>query len=151
MKHFHLFILIFIAACAGVDTTAEEREIRNILKQEQQAHLEKNVKLLLSNGSEDYIELNRGKVKKPTKEESISRFTNYFNSVNFIAWEDKEEPLIRFSNDGSMAYVIVQKRVITTPIDNPTLSADTSDFAWVSIMRKSNGQWKVECIASTNE
>lgn len=151
MKYGHLPILIFIVACAGVDTTAEEREIREILKQEQRAHLEKNVELLLSNGSENYLELNRGKVKQPTREESISRFTNYFNSVNFLTWEDIENPIIRFSDDRSLAYVIVQKRVITTPIDNPTLRADTSDFAWVSILRKSNGQWKVECIASTNK
>lgn len=150
MKYFSLILTTLIIACSQKNTTADEQAIRDILKRDQQAHLEKNAELLLSNISLDFIEVNRGVVKRPTYEESTVRFTNYFNSVNFLTWEDIENPIIRFSDDGSLAYVIVQKRVITTPIDNPTLSADTSDFAWVSIMRKSEGRWKVECIASTN-
>lgn len=151
MKYFCLIPIMFLISCSLPDTTADEQAIREILRQDQQAHLQKNVELLLSNSALDFIEVNRGLVKKPTHEDTTARFSNYFNSVNFIKWEDTADPIIRFSEDRLMAYTILQKEVITTPITNLSVQPDTTEFTWISVMRKVDGKWKVECIASTNK
>ncbi len=80
------------------------------------------------------------------------RIGKYFNSVQFIKWDDTADPIIRFSDDGSLAYAIVQKEVIVTyPDSSGKAFNDTTHYAWSSIYRKQNGEWKVECNISTNK
>lgn len=82
----------------------------------------------------------------------LVRISKYFGSVQFIKWDDTAEPIIRFSDDGSLAYAIVQKDVIVTyPDSTGNAVNDTTHYAWSSIYRKQNGQWKVECNISTNK
>ena len=77
---------------------------------------------------------------------------NYFDSVQFLKWDDVAAPKISFSEDGTMAYAIVQKQVVLLIKDSlEKQSRDTTDFAWVSIYRKTKNGWKVECNASTNK
>ena len=62
------------------------------------------------------------------------------------------EPVIRLSDDGSLAYAIIQKQVILSRSDSlgkPII--DTTDYAWISVYRKQKGEWKVECNVSTNK
>ncbi len=146
-----IFSIICLISCGKPDLAADEKAIRELLKKEQQAHLEKDIDLLLSNGTPETIVVNRGIVSVPTEEQNTARFTNYFGSVNFIKWEDTADPIIRFSDDASLAYAIIQKQVILTFIDDVTAKPDTTDFAWVSIWRKMNGKWKMESVVSTNK
>jgi hypothetical protein len=61
-----------------------------------------------------------------------------------------KEPVIRFSNDGSMAYAIVEKQVILKNKSEGN-RIDTINYAWVSIYEKKEKDWKLVCNASTNE
>jgi hypothetical protein len=142
---------LFLLSCDKPNLDLEEKAILRLLKNEQRAHLEKNADLLISNGVPGSFMVNRGEVSQPTDKEISDRFNRYFGSVNFLKWEDTANPIIRFSDDASLAYAIIQKQVILTRKEDVTSKPDTTDFAWISIWRKANGKWKMESMASTNK
>ena len=123
--------------------------IKAILAKEQQAHLEENVSLLFGEQSNPVLDINRGEVRELSPEAGRERFTNYFNAVDFIKWEDIASPIFHFSADSTMAVVTVQKKVIVREI--ATSEIDTTDFAWTSIYEKKDGQWKMTLITSTQK
>ncbi|MGB4843887.1 MAG: hypothetical protein WBP16_05435 [Ferruginibacter sp.] len=134
------------------DLFKEEKEIRNLLQQERKAHFERNVDLFVSEFADSMLFVNKGNVNAPSKETNKERMDKYFGSVQFIKWDDIAEPLIRFSDDGSLAYAIVQKEVIVTyPDSTGKAFFDTTHYAWASVYRKQKGVWKVEVNVSTNK
>jgi hypothetical protein len=82
----------------------------------------------------------------------LKMFTNYFNSVEFIKWDDKKAPVIRFSKDASIAYVAVEKLVILKGLNQSGKAVtDTTEWAWISIYKKEKNVWQLDAIASTNK
>lgn len=150
MKNALLFVVLTgILGSCGHSRVDEERKIRALLKQEQTAHLTKDVNLFTSGFADGMIGVNRGQVTRHSEAQYKERFTQYFNAVEFIKWEDVADPIIRFSDDQSLAYAIIQKQVIVRSKD--TNQTDTTDFAWISVFRKQDGEWKTECNVSTNK
>ena len=149
---FTFAVLVFVYACCPTPDLAKERqEILELLQQEQRAHLEKNVDLFMSEFADGMIAVNRGSVVARSEAENRERIGKYFSSVDFVKWDDVQEPVISLSADGTMAYAIVQKEVILAQKDSTgKVVNDTTHFAWVSIYRKQSGNWKVECNVSTN-
>ena len=84
--------------------------------------------------------------------ETISRYHGYFSSVEFLKWDDVSKPIIKFSNDGRMAYTIVDKIVAVAHKDEigNTIEGKTH-FAWIAIYKKYDNQWKIDCVTSTNK
>lgn len=150
-----LFLAIIIVSCSNAGETGiakEEKTIRALLQQERKAHFDRNVDLFVSEFADSMVSVNKGKVSTLSPEENKKRIKPYFESVNFIKWDDVAEPVIRFSDDGKMAYAIVQKEVIVTyPDSTGRPFMDTTHYAWVSIYRKQQGEWKVEANISTNK
>ena len=147
-----LLLLLLIACNSKVDIGKERKTILAMLQTERKAHFERNVEMFMSEFADSMISVNKGIVSSPTKEENKKRIGNYFGNVQFIKWDDTAEPIIRFSDDGSLAYAIVQKDVIVTyPDSSGKALNDTTHYAWSSIYRKQNGEWKVECNVSTNK
>jgi hypothetical protein len=148
-----LLILIITLGCShkpGLE--AAKKEITALLEQERKAHFARDVDLFLSSFGDSMILVNKGMVKIPTREENKKRFGNYFRAVTFIKWDDIVPPVIKFSDDASLAYAIVQKKVILTYPDSLGKAFyDTSNYAWVSIYRKQKGEWKGEVNISTNK
>ena len=141
-----------IACDRGPDLETERKTILAMLQAERKAHFDRNVELFISEFGDSMISVNKGIVSAPTKEEHKRRIGNYFGRVEFIKWDDTAEPLIRFSDDGSLAYAIIQKDVIFTYPDSTGKSIyDTTHYAWSSIYRKYDREWKVECNISTNQ
>lgn len=151
MKYFFLFLPILVACNSKPDLEKERQLILSMLQTERKAHFERNVDLFMSEFAEGMISVNKGMVTASTKEFNKERIGKYFGSVRFVKWDDTADPVIRFSNDGSLAYAIIQKDVIVTyPDSTGKAFNDTTHYAWSSIYRKQNGQWKVECNISTN-
>jgi hypothetical protein len=145
-------LLLYLVACnAKPDFEKEKKTILGMLQTERKAHFDGNVDLFMSEFAEGMKQVNKGKLTVATKQLTRDRISKYFGSVQFIKWDDLAEPVIIFSDDASLAYAIVQKEVITTPADAPGQSYDTTHYAWASIYRKQNGEWKVECNISTNK
>lgn len=153
MKYILLSLLLVYTfqACHPVpDMDAEKKAIIAIHNDQQKAHLEKNVALLLGDSSADYIEVNRGLVKKPSYTENFKKFTAYFESVDFVAWEDVSPPIISISDDGTMATSVVEKLVVTRA-KSADHKLDTTHFAWLAVFKKINGKWQLHRMGSTNK
>src|SRR4030095_559424 len=120
--------------------------IRQLLQQERKAHLEKDVDLFLSEFAPGMYSVNKGVVSQSSTEDHRKKIQAYFNAVKFIKWDDVAEPVIKFSDDHSLAYAIVQKQVILeTTNGTGAIKTDTTNFAWTSIYRKRKNEWKIEC------
>ena len=147
-----LILIVLISCTPKQDLEKNRQEIVRLLQQERKAHFANNVDLFISEFADSMISVNKGKVTIAGPVENRKRIEPYFNSVKFIRWDDVAEPIIRISEDGSLAYAVVQKQVILTYPD--TLGKpfyDTTNYAWTSIYRKQKGEWKVEANISTTQ
>jgi hypothetical protein len=130
------------------DFEAEKQAILILHDQQRKAHIEKNVDLLVSDSLTDFIEVNRGLIKSPSRSENLKRFEAYFNSVEFVKWDDVSTPIISFSDDATMATSVVDKLVIIKRKSDNKL--DTAHFAWLAVFKKKNGKWQLHRMGSTN-
>ena len=145
-----ILVIISVVSCSShINYDREKSAILHLLQRERKAHVDKNVQLFMSVFSDSMVSVNRGLATPLNKEKSRKRIEEYFNQVEFIKWDDTVPPKISFSSDASLAYALVQKQVILKLQDQKKL--DTTDFAWVSIYRKSGSEWKLECNISTNK
>lgn len=147
--------VIFLCGChagEGFNKQKETEVVTTLLQQERKAHFEKNADLFLSEFADRMLSVNKGKVSVATEAENRERIVQYFSRVEFVKWDDVAEPVIRFSDDGSLCYAIVQKQVILSSLDSlGKKKLDTTDYAWASIYRKQKDEWKVECNVTTNK
>lgn len=149
---FFLFPFLALSCNGTVDLQKERAAILDLLAQERNAHFEKNVNLFMSEFADDMISVNRGVVTTASRDSTYKRIDKYFKSVDFVKWDDIVAPNINFSKDGTLAYAIVQKQVILSLRDSlHQVVLDTTNFAWVSIYRKTGDEWKIECNVSTNK
>ena len=132
------------------DLEAEKKAILTIHDEQRKAHIEKDVSLLLRDSSADYIEVNRGVVKKLTYSENYKRFKSYFDAVNFVKWDDVSRPIISFSEDATMATSVVNKVVTTRSISEDN-QLDTTYYSWLAVYKKVNGKWQLHRMGSTNK
>jgi len=147
-------LFCFTSCLHGVKINPEKEKssILKLLEAERKYHFEKMANELVSLQSDDFTSINRGEIIKPTKEEGVKKFSRYFSSVEFESWDDMVEPTIKFSDDYTVAYVTVKKKVVITYKNKEGVDTkESTDFAWVSIYRKVNSLWKMDLIASTNK
>ena len=134
------------------DEVSARQEIIKLHNQQQKYHFEKMAKAFVSQFSENFISVDKGKITTPTAEESLNKFKNYFNSVEFLKWDDITPPIIRFADDGTMAYEVVNKKVVISyKDDNNKRVKETTVFSWVTIYKRYGNNWKIDCVASTNQ
>lgn len=110
------------------------------------AHFNGDVKLLVSILADDFKEISNGKIISPKKEDLVKRFQNYFDTVTFIEWDDINPPIVKVSNDASMAHVYVNKRV---KFKTKEQNEESTTFAWTSTFQKIDGNWLMTSITST--
>lgn len=143
-------LLIAIQSCnTKPDLEAEKAALLVLHDEQRKAHIEKNISLLLRDSTVDYIEVNRGVIKKPSYAESSKRFQTYFDAVDFIQWDDVNPPVFSFSDDGTMATAVVDKLVITKQ-KTAGNQLDTTQYAWLAVYKKINGKWQLHRMGSTN-
>ena len=131
---------------------AAMKELMQLQQQGRAAHLGKDAKLLVSAFADNFINISAGKISRPTREESQNRMQAYFDRSEFLEWDDISPPIIRVSQDASMAYVIVHKRVrLKAKNEQGVLEEATTIFAWMETHEKQNGKWVLTAVTSTNE
>jgi hypothetical protein len=126
------------------------KELLELHNQARAAHFKRDAKLLVSSFADDFTDIRDGKVQKPQREASISRLQAYFNRSTFLEWDDIKPPVIRVSEDATMAYVVVQKKVkLLTKDEKGAEYEEVEVFAWVALYRKIGGKWMLTLVAST--
>ncbi|MGN8226051.1 hypothetical protein [Gracilimonas sp. BCB1] len=153
-KYWVLIALLMTTSCTDEDKLKEKytRQVLEMHDAQREYHFEKMSAAFAGQLSEDFISVNRGELSQMSYEEHKARYDQYFSAVEFEYWDDTREPLIRFSDDYSLAYTIVEKDVILNYQDeNGTMLRDSVHYAWLAVYRKQdNGEWKIESVASTN-
>lgn len=151
-----VWLLSLLIGCqpriAPFDREAAEAEILALHRQQQAFHFDKDAAAFASQLSERYISVNEGEIDQPGREESLARISEYFERTTFEAWEDLSPPIVRFSDDGSLAYTLVNKEVIAHFSDEQGRQVkERTVFAWVAIYKKYGDTWKIDCVASTHQ
>ena len=153
MRYIIFSITLLMLGCKNKnDIDKETKAIQSILERDRTAHFSRIPDLFISGFADSMISVNRGIVRVATPGERKKRISEYFSSVEFIKWDDVAPPIIRFSDDLSMAWAILQKQVILSSTDSTGKKiTDTADYAWLSVFRKYDGEWKGEVNVSTNK
>ena len=150
-----LFFLLLLTACQEAPTTdldAERDQILRLHEWQRDYHFNKDSIAFVDQLSTDFVSVNRGAITRPARAATLARYHQYFSAVEFVRWDDLAEPIIRFSDDGSLAYTIVDKLVIVRYAgEDGQVVTDTTHFAWTAIYRKHGGDWAIECVTSTEE
>ena len=75
----------------------------------------------------------------------------YFDASTFLEWDDITPPIIRVSDDATMAYVLVHKKVrLIEKDENGKDREEVEIYAWTTTYKKVAGKWKATSITSTN-
>lgn len=158
IKHIILLVmpgLFLFSSCSpgeAFDLEKARAEILAMHNAQKDFHFEKDSVAFVDQLASNFISVNRGLITRPEREETLSRYNGYFSSVSFVKWDDLAEPIVRFSDDGTLAYTIVDKIVeVTYSDENGETQSGETHFAWTAIYRKTTDGWKIECVTSTNE
>ncbi|EDP72276.1 hypothetical protein FBALC1_14282 [Flavobacteriales bacterium ALC-1] len=136
----------------NVDFDLEKEQILKLHNAQRNYHFNKDSIAFANQLSDQFISVNKGKISSPKQSETISRYHGYFSSVEFLKWDDVSKPIIKFSDDGSMAYTIVDKIVTVTHKDEEGNTVEgKTHFAWTAIYKKHGNEWKIDCVTSTNK
>jgi hypothetical protein len=105
-------LFVASAICATAQPSAhlekEKAELLRLHKSDREAHFKTDVDGLLEHAPEEFIAVSRGKISRSSKADTRKFFTGYFRDAKYYEWDDLEEPIVRISNDGSMAWMIVR-------------------------------------------
>ena len=151
-----ILLLVACAACASAEPSAdlekEKAELLRIHKSDREAHFKTDVEGLLENSPEEFISVGRGKINRSSKEDARKMFTGYFRDAKYYEWDDVEEPIIRISNDASMAWMITRTRVRRVQ-KKPDGAEQEEKFVYAGIMtyEKRDGHWVRVANVSTAE
>lgn len=108
------FIFLFINCCRTIDSGKIREEIATLHKADIDAHLNKNISHLIKNVSDNYFSVKNGEITFPSRQEIESDFKSYLDNTTFSEYLELEEPVIGYSKDGSLIWVIGKIKVAGT-------------------------------------
>lgn len=130
--------LSFGAPAPGGDEAALRALHAKVLR----AHRESNPDLLLEGAAEDFVQANRGEIRRPTMQERRARFADYLGRTTFEVYRDAAAPVVKVSKDGTLGWVIaqVEARGVQTGDDG---KKEPLEFvsAWIELYEKRDGRW----------
>jgi hypothetical protein len=126
-----------------IDHEQEKAALLEIHAQDRRAHFGTDADLLLAHSADQFISVSNGEIHTSRPAERKAFFTNYFTGATYHEWDDVEPPIVRISDDASMAWMIVRTRVRrTTRLEGSEETRETS-FVYAGIMtyEKQDGKW----------
>ncbi len=140
---FVIFLILGLLACqSGPDLEQYEKEILTLHQEMIDAHLNKDADWFVKDIADDYFSVGRGEIKFPKPDETTARFRNYLNSTEFTKYNDLQEPIIKFSKDGSLAYLIVQVEVAgEQKIASDSIETYNTTWAWITLYEREKDKW----------
>jgi hypothetical protein len=150
-----MLILFVINVAQSQSTMSQEKEMAELLrlhKSDREAHFRTDVELLQGSAPDEFITVSDGKINRVTKSDERKHFADYFKDAKYYEWDDVEEPIIRVSKDGSMAWMITRIRVRRTQKNAKGVEREQK-FIYAGIMtyEKRDGKWMRVANVSTFE
>lgn len=144
-------ILCFCYSCQPkVDNEDLKKEILAIHHNLIKAHLDKDPEFFIQNLSDDFVSVKNGDIFHPTNDEIQANMADYIKNTTFTEYKDLQEPIIGFSDDGTVAWCIVQVLVQgERKLTDGTFRKIDFTCAWLTLYRKIGNDWIVECEVST--
>jgi len=102
-----------------------------------QAHLDKDVDFFVKDFPDDFISVSHGEILTPSRADFKNMISRYFAAAEFTEYKDLCEPIIGFSQDCSLAWIIMQVKV------TGKLAEKDLDATWAGMMlyAKREGKW----------
>jgi hypothetical protein len=151
-----IFALASVSACqssALPDSAAREAERESllaILESDRQAHLETDAQRLVSNLADTLIDVADGEIERESRGDVEKSFASYLEGAEYHAWDDVVPPIVRMSDDLSMAWVARKVRVERDEPDGQGGMRRTRfTAAWIATYEKRASAWKMTAVAST--
>ena len=137
-----LFLLSVFGCRPAPGTDSDREEILALHREVIRAHFDGDIGFFTRDISGDYFSVSGGEIRYPSPEEIETDFRDYLENTEFSRYEDLEEPVIGFSDDGSLAWSIVRVKVEGERRVNPD-STRALDFtcAWITLYRRESGRW----------
>ena len=137
------------AATAPVQSEAVN-ELLRMHYRDRFAHFNRDASIIFSQFAHEYFSVGNGRVNEPDRAAGQKRMQAYFDASTFLEWDDITPPVIRVSDDGSMAYTLVHKKVrLLSKGKDGREQEETEIFAWTTTLKKLAGKWKVTSVTST--
>ncbi len=137
-----LLLMTSLGCQSQPDFEALSSEILELHRSTIDAHLNKNVDFLVQNLSGDFMSVSNGEIDYPTEEEVRSKFTSYLDNTTFSEYADLREPIIGFSNDGSVAWSVVQVKVAgKSKMEDGTQRDLDFTCAWITLYEREGSRW----------
>lgn len=142
---------ICLVTCTSpkTDHSSELQALADLQKQEQAAHLQEEPAVLVNMLNDTLTEVKNGVVSYHTKDEMTTRFVTYFDTVEFIKWEDIQPPVYKLSEDGTEANVSIRKHIEVSIENGGASNREITDMAWTELWKKKNGRWKMYMVTTT--
>jgi len=134
------------------DLEREKAELLRMHRASREAHFKTDVELLLRDEAEGFIAVSRGKIHRPRTGETRRQFEEYFRGAKYFEWDDLEEPIVRVSQDATMAWMITRVRVRRVQTDASGKEREEK-FVYAGIMtyEKRDRRWRRVANVSTFE
>jgi hypothetical protein len=146
-------LLITVTGCCRQEpeTDSLRAEILELHRGFIQAHLDKDVEFIVKPTAPGYLFVSDGVVKEMDIAGMREMLSAYLDSTEFAEYGDVADPVIGFSDDGSLAWAIVQVRVAgTRALSDGTFSSHDTLWAWITLYRRSGDGWLRIADVSTN-
>jgi len=134
--------LVPVASPAVAPANTDADLLRALHEKVLRAHRQGNAELIVEDEAPDYVQGNRGEIKRPTLQERSARFRDYLGSTRFEVYRDVVEPIVRVSSDGTLGWVIVQveARGVQTKPGGPSEPLEFVS-AWIELYERREGRW----------
>ncbi len=124
------------------DSHQIHEEIKQLHSALLEAHLSKNVAFFTENLAPDFFFLSNGEITHPSPDEMHKKMANYLQNTTFFEYRDICEPLIGSSDDGSLAWSVVQVQVRGHQHlkEQPDHELNFI-FAWITLYHREKNHW----------
>jgi hypothetical protein len=118
---------------------------------QRKAHILGDAKLFAGEIADSMISINKGSVTVMKNSDIENRFSSYFNSVDYISWDDISAPIIEYSDDKKTAIVHVNKLIDIQAVGDETGKHHYTQFAWSATYKWFDNKWKITSNTSTDK
>ena len=136
-----------VVAAPAPDLAAERETLLELHRQGIRAHIELDADAIARDHGDDFVSAYRGRIDRMTRAEARQFFTEYFKGATYPQYEDLEPPIIRISDDASMAWILSRTRVRRRQDGKER----TFVYAGMMAYEKRDGRWNRVGNASTFE
>jgi hypothetical protein len=138
-------------AQSKVDLADEVEQLLRIHESDRRAHFETSAKGIMEHATDEFISVSDGRVQRTTRAENLKFFEEYFKGAKYYEWDDLEPPIVRVSNDASMAWMIVRTRVRRETQSGGKTTQRRFVYAGIMAYEKQGGRWGRVANVSTFE